>query len=311
MNTHRTPRPILALVILLTVPILLGATIAPYAFNGLQALGEHTDALGKLTDARFERVTSRIVMILTALILVPVIRLTGLWPAVRAGLTGSPERWRALATSLALGLASMAAVFAFGWINDAFVVSPKFTGWLPFTGYFLAFLAGAAFIGLFEEVFFRGIFFGALRTQLAFPVAAFLSSVFFSAIHFFRPLYPTVIEHAAWYTGFAIIPHMFDRFVFEHDVWFALTLFMMGLTLSLHYERRGHLYTIIGLHAGWVLAMRTGAQLFDRNHEVFPVFIGRSDTLTKGLLALAVITLFFIAECLRARRDRGNDGLSG
>jgi membrane protease YdiL (CAAX protease family) len=311
MNPHRTPRPILALVLLLTVPILLGATLAPHAFNGLRALGEHTDALGKLTEARFERVTSRIVMIITALLLVPVVRLTGLWPSVRAGLAASPERWRALAASLVLGLASMAAVFALGWFNDAFVVSPKFTGWMSFSGYFLAFLAGAAFIGLFEEIFFRGIVFGALRTQLAFPLAAFLSSLFFSAIHFFRPLYPAVIEHASWYTGFAIIPHMFDRFVFEHDVWFALTLFMMGLTLSLHYERRGHLYTIIGLHAGWVLAMRTGAQLFDRNHEVFPVFIGRSDTLTKGLLALVVITVFFLAECRRAHRDRGNDRLSG
>ena len=301
MTNTSKPRPLLAIVLLFTLPILLGALIAPPVFNGLRALGEHTEALPKLTEARFEKVTSRLVTIIAALILIPVARRTGLIPEIRAALGGFSTHRRILLSSLALGLLSMTAVYGFGWWMDAFFVSPKYKGPGSLAVHLLEFTAGALLIGLLEEIFFRGLVFGAMRQRLGWVRAALLSSAIFSAIHFFRPRLPAPIEVATWYDGLALIPHMFALFVWPRDAIFAATLFVMGVTLCADYHKRGHLYGVIGLHAGWVLAMLTGSHLFNRHREVLPWLIGHSDTLTKGFLALGVIVLFLIA-ALRRRK---------
>ena len=297
-ETITKTRPLLAIFLLFSLPILIGATLSPYVFNFLREVGETTDNFQKLTGASFERITSRCVMIVAALILFPVIRMTGLWSQVRKGLCGGRERYRDLYTSILIGGVSMALVFLVGWHLDAFVINPKLPDASRIAMKIGGFIVGATFIGVFEEIFFRGFVYGALRTRLAFPAAMVVSSLIFSGIHFFRPLAPEVVVHATWTSGLALIPHMFDRFVWEHDVLFALTLFVMGLTLSTYYEKRGNLYFIIGLHGGWVLAMQTGSFLFDRDRDVLPVLYGPSDFASKGALALAIVSLFYVSSLL-------------
>jgi len=301
----KPPRPLLAIVLLFTVPILLGVMISPFVFNFFRDLGETTDAYSKLTDARFERVTTRCVMIVAALILYPVIRMTGLLPQVKSGLTGSPDRYRDLGISILVGAVSMSLLFLAGWYFDAFAISPKLNGFGAFIKKFSGFLVGAAFIGLFEEIFFRGFVFGSLRIRLGFPVALVVSSIIFSGIHFFRPLYPVEIIEAEWSSGFALIPHMFARFVWPNDTLFAATLFVMGLTLATYYHKRGNLYFIMGLHGGWVLAMQTGAYLFNRNRDTLPLLYGSSDFASKGVLALVVVCLFYVSALLIPSRTGG------
>jgi len=288
-------RPLLAILLLFTVPFIVGAAIAPYVFNGLQALGDITDALPKLTDSRFERVASRCVTLTALCILYPVMKMTGLLPQIRTSLRGSRERYRELGISILVGCLSIIILYGIGYYLDAYYISPRFKGLGPLAVKFTEYLVGAVFIGLFEEVFFRGFIFGGLRSRLGFITSLLISSIFFSGIHFFRPLYPLVIEHASWNTGFAIMPYMFERFSPDRDTVFAITLLMIGLTLATFYEKRGSLYFIAGLHGGWVLAMRTGGYIFDRNPDVLPKLFGPSDLISKGYLALIVVALFFIA----------------
>ena len=293
-----TDRPLLAVFLLLILPLLIGTTIAPYVFNGMRALAEHTDLFPKLLNSRFEKVASRCVMVVAALILYPVLRLTGLLPEIRRGLTRSRDGYRDLGWGVAIGCLSIIALYAFGWLVGAYVISPKYHGLADLAGRFAVSILGAVIIGFFEETFFRGFIFGALRVRLGFFTALLFSSLFFSAIHFFRPLYPEMIEHAAWNSGYALIPHLFDKFVWPRDLSFALTLFIIGLTLATFYHKRGNLYLIIGLHGGWVLAMQTGARVFDRQREVLPLWFGHGDLVSKGLLAVAVISVFLIAAIL-------------
>jgi len=296
-------RPLLAILLLFTVPFIVGAAIAPYVFNGLQSLGEMTDTLTKLTDARFERVASRCVMIVALFILYPVIKMTGLLPRIRDSLKGSRGRYRELGMSILIGCVSIMVLYGIGYYLDAYFISPKFKGLGPLALKFTEYLIGAVFIGLFEEVFFRGFIFGGLRSRLRFITALVLSSLLFSGIHFFRPLYPVMIEQASWNTGFAIMPYMFERFDPSRDMVFAVTLFMIGLTLSTYYEKRGSLYFIAGLHGGWVLAMRTGGYIFNRNPDVLPALFGHGDMISKGYIALIVVSLFFVAALLERRRS--------
>jgi uncharacterized protein len=296
-------RPLLAVFLLLTVPLVLGAALAPYAFNGLRALGETSDILPKLTTARFEKVASRCVMIIALIMLYPVIKMTGLLPEVRRGLIGSRERYRDLGLGVFTGCFSIILIYLFGWMQNAYIISPEYTGLVKLTGRFTLSILGAVIIGFFEETFFRGIIFGAVRIRLGFITALIFSSMFFSGIHFFRPLFPEIITHASWDTGFAIIPHMFDKFVWPRDIYFALTLFIIGLTLATFYHKRGNLFLAIGLHGGWVLAQQTGSHVFDRQGDIMPVLFGHGDSVSKGSLALIVILLFLAAAIFNKPRQ--------
>jgi len=302
VNSSPNARPLLAILLLFTVPFIVGAAIAPYIFNGLQALGEMTDALPKLTDSRFERVASRCVTLTALCILYPVMKMTGLLPQIRSSLRGSRERYRELGISILVGCLSIIILYGIGYHLNAYIISPRFGGLGSLAVKFAEYLVGAVFIGLFEEVFFRGFIFGGLRSRLGFLTSLIISSVFFSGIHFFRPLYPLVIEHASWNTGFAIMPYMFEKFSPERDTVFAITLLVIGLTLATFYEKRGSLYFIAGLHGGWVLAMRTGSYIFKRNPDVLPGMFGQGDLISKGYLALIVVSLFFAAALLEKRR---------
>ena len=71
-----------------------------------------------------------------------------------------------------------------------------------------------------EEVFFRGFFFGGLRTRLPFVFAALLSGVFFGAIHLT--------------TG---------------NIAVGVQLSVLGIVLAYLYERSGSLWSPIALHA--------------------------------------------------------------
>lgn len=295
-------RPLLAVALMFTIPILLSALLTPHIFNGLRLLGEHTDALPKLTEARFERVASRCAMIVAALILYPIIKMTGLLPRIREGLRGSRERRRELAGSVAIGCGSIAVLYAIGYALNAYTFEAGATAAGPLVMKFLEYLIGSVIIGFFEEVFFRAFVFDGLRHRLGFVAALVTSSVIFSSIHFFRPLYPTVIEHASWSTGFSILPYMFNRFNPDRDMVFAITLFVIGLTLGTYYHKRGSLYFIAGLHGGWVLAMRMAGHLFDRNWEVYPRLFGASDIISKGWIALVVVSMFLIAALLEKPR---------
>jgi len=304
-DSNSRARPLLAVFLLLTVPLIVGAALAPYAFNGLRTLGEASDILPKLTTARFEKVASRCVMIITLLMLYPMMKMTGLLPEVRRGLAGSRERYRDLGIGVVTGCTSIIVIYLIGWMQNAYVISPEFTGLVNLAGLFALSILAALIIGFFEETFFRGFIFGAVRIRLGFVTALIFSSVFFSGIHFFRPLYPEIITHASWNTGFAIIPHMFDKFEWPRDVYFALTLFIIGLTLATFYHKRGNLYLVIGLHGGWVLAQQTGSHVFDRQSNILPLFFGHDDLVSKGIMGVIAI-MFFLAAAILHKPQQTN-----
>ncbi|HMP72030.1 MAG TPA: CPBP family intramembrane metalloprotease [Kiritimatiellia bacterium] len=302
MNPSRS-RPLLALALLLVLPVLAAVILSPAAFNGLQSLGERTGILSKLTDARFERVAVRIAMLTALIILIPVIRLTGLVPVIKRGLIPTPPRWRDLGWGILIALASMIGLYGSGWALGAYALTSDLPGLGTLTAMLLGFLLGAVFIGLFEEIFFRSFIHGALRTRLQLLTATLLSSAFFSAIHFFRPRFPQEISRASWHSGLDLLPVMFSRFQWSQDWAFMITLFLMGVTLALFYEKRGNLYLIAGLHGGWVLAMRTGSYLFDRTPETLTFLFGSGSLISKAPLAIVVISWFLVAALLTKPRD--------
>ncbi|MFH0908277.1 MAG: CPBP family intramembrane glutamic endopeptidase [bacterium] len=294
--SQKPARPVAALVLMILGPFLLGCIIAPMVFSFLASLKDAGSLPAWLgSDLRFERVTSRCVMISALLLLVPAIRLAGLGAKLKADLTPRPARWTDLGHSVLIGCASMFAIYVGGWLIGAYRLGNDTGDLVTELGTILLFLIGAVFVGLFEESFFRGFLFGALRLRAGLWPAAVLAGAFFSSVHFLRPDAPGIVTDVTWRSGFDLVPYLFARFDIAKDWPSALTLFLMGVTLCLYYEKQGHLLYVIGLHGGWVWAMRLGGHYFDRNRDVFEWFFSRSDLISRGPVAILVILGFLFA----------------
>jgi membrane protease YdiL (CAAX protease family) len=295
-------RPLAALGLLILGPLVLGAFAMPWAARWivplLHRLFPNDDSFA---DAEPARVMNRCVMIAVLVLLVPAIRMSGLGPRIRDALRLTKPRTLTLLASIAIGLASMSAAYLLGWFLGGYRIADALPDARGLVLQSALLLAGAIFIGLFEEVFFRGFVFGTLRERCSAGVAIFSASAFFAGLHFFHPTLPPTFDATSWYAGFSLLAHAFDGFDLLRDGAFGLTLFVMGLTLCTRYERDKHLHRCIGLHGGWVLAMQLGALVLDRNTDILGTLLGPGDMAAQSFIALPIIAAFYI----RARRPAG------
>ena len=214
------------------------------------------------------------------------------------------SRARVLTIAVVLGLASMGLAYLVGWLLGGYRLADESGDTGRLLNRMGVFLIGAIFVGMFEEAFFRGFVFGALRKRLGFVGASILGSVFFSAVHFLQPA-ENAEATKGWLAGFSLLPHLFGAFDPARDAAFAVTLFVMGLVLCRHYERDGHLWRIAGLHAGWVWAMQLGAFVLDRNWAFMRDVLGPSEYIAQGPLAVPIVLAFLL---LTLRRKQVSPG---
>ncbi len=284
--------PLWAVLVMFAVPLLLGCLIAPWTYTLLQPW---------MDRVRFERVAARGVQAVALLLLIPCLRWAGATTVIASGLRWQTERARLFLRGFLLAAASMAATYGLGLALGAYKLeSENYTLLLPLT--LLGFLSASLVVGVLEELFFRGFFQGSLRTRWPVWAAALLTSLVFAGLHFFRPRMDPAITDPAWWSGFALLPHLFVLFNPARDWYFAATLFLMALALALDYECEGHLYHVAGLHAGWAFVLLAGDHLVDRVPDRQAFWFGQGDLISRTPAALPVIFLFVLAAALKFSR---------
>lgn len=316
IDVHQRPldapvaaHPLRAVLLMLVGPLALGCLLAPWVHHGIQGLADTLPALRDLADDRFERTASRVVQIVALLLVWPCMKWSGTAGQLAPALRWTRERVRSFLAWIAFGVVSMTALYACGWISHYHFVDPKRAGLADFVLMPAYFTVGALLVGILEELFFRGFLFGSLRARLPALLAAVLSSVVFSALHFMKPRLAQPIDEVAWSSGYALLPHMFAIFRPDQDWPFAITLLFMGLALCGLYVRQGHLCGAAGLHAGWVWVLQTADYLLDRSKLASSVWYGPGDLISRGYLAVLAAALFAAlawrpAGLESARRDR-------
>ena len=227
----------------------LGAVVAPWAYGLIHP---------HWSTVPFRRVFDRALL---------VVALAGLWPMLRAagvrswsdlGYARTPTGWKQVVVGFGIGLISLGVCA---------VLLRQFSGWK--TNY-VGNLASALAVGIIEETFFRGGIYGGLRRGGSVGGAVAVSSILYAVLHFCKPTEPAAVN---WSTGFTHLGLVFQNFGAQVNWCGLVTLILVGVVLALAFEWTQALYLSIGLHTGWVFAIKTvGAPLRD-NALLWPVLL--------------------------------------
>ena len=119
-------------------------------------------------------------------------------------------------------------------------------------------LAGGLFAGFLEEVFFRGMLFLSILRSSGGVKAYLLANLFYAALHFVKPSEQYFLDRLDVLAGFRHLLTTFKPFLDPLELLPGLIgLFLIGVVLSYALARTGNLYLSIGLHAGWIVAIRS------------------------------------------------------
>lgn len=127
----------------------------------------------------------------------------------------------------------------------------------------LRYLIGYLIVGftaaLIEECFFRGFILQALLKDTGFFISLIITNIFYSIVHFLKPLQTGNIEILNLFSSINAIPLFFKPlFINLPDIWpLILGLFLVGIVLSMAYLRVRTLSMSIGIHAGWIIGVKS------------------------------------------------------
>jgi hypothetical protein len=152
-------------------------------------------------------------------------------------------------------------------------------------------LMAAIGAGLLEEWLFRGVIHGILLRTMNVGRALFWSAGFFAFVHFFKAPVDVVFERQSleWWSGFVLLKEaglaMGRPLIFLSE---GFTLFAVGWVLFLVRQVTGKIWWGVGLHAGWVFALKYFSGMTNQIMVVQP-WVGGS--LKEGVCSLVLVGL--------------------
>ena len=205
----------------------------------------------------FHRIGERIGMVVLFVGLVLTARRLGLADRASMGY-GAPRRvfLREWGLGLVLGAVTMLAIVAImaglgvlEWKSNA----PSGTG--PLAKLVGASLLSGVAVALIEETFIRGAMFTAIQRESGTTTAVVLTSILYSASHFFGKVRIPAEQVTAW-SGVDLLRgtlHAFSDPLGIADAFLCLAA--VGAVLALVRYRTGNIAAGLGLHGGWVWVM--------------------------------------------------------
>lgn len=264
------------LLIFVLLVLALTALLSPWAATAWNLISG-AEALAPEDRIPFSRFFDRFFMISGILLFFSCRSLLKIDSLSQLGLAPRTRAWRDIGAGLGLALGSM---FVLGFtMSLAGVYEPFFRLSLgeSLEQYVSAILTGFT-VGFLEEIFFRGIIFrGLLEDWKPFP-AFVTANLFYSALHFVKPADKYFLSGVDPWAGFR---HLFSTFApFFEPAEIApgiIGLLLIGIVLSYAFLRTGTLYLSIGLHAGWVISIKTVRVFGDYQTENLGWLFGSSD----------------------------------
>ncbi|MDR1304653.1 MAG: CPBP family intramembrane metalloprotease [Verrucomicrobiales bacterium] len=270
-------RVILGIIFYLLAIVIVSAVLTPVAHWATSAAG---------WGFPVRRVFNRTLMVGAMLLLVPLM----FWWRInwrRCGVTVSG--WGKILPWLVVGAATIAVLYAGQAVAGVAEWSPRLEWWQP-----LMFLLVALIVSVLEEIMFRGVMFCAWISEHQWRTlaVAVVGSAFFATAHFIKAQNPA--GEVTWLTGWQIWAEMGGHFLVWRELamrW--LTLFWTGMMLCAVTWRTGAIWAAVGLHAGWVLALKVSGRLVATHPDSGSLWFA-ADALEGLWPALLLLVMFLI-----------------
>ena len=155
---------------------------------------------------------------------------------------------------------------------------------------------GALVISILEESVFRALIFRRLRASVALPFAVALCSLVYAMAHFMTPAEQWQYPGYSMTVGFEYLGAVFDRLLLPGALEVFVGLFLVGVVLCLIVWRTGSLLLCIGLHTGWVIAMKLASFSTEKTANfVYLEGVGRLNfLLAEPLVWVSILLVGFI-----------------
>ena len=259
-------------------------------------------------DFPFHRIGERIGMLALAIGFVLVARRAGLWDKKSLGYAlPRPLFIRETLVGLALGVVTMLLIVAvmttlglLDWTEARTVTAGRLASVI-----FARLLSGLA-VAFIEETFLRGAMFAAIDREAGTRSAILLTSIIYSATHFFAKYHIDADQVTAW-SGLTLLGGTLKNFSAPLDIVDAfLCLFAVGVVLATIRARTGNIAACLGMHSGWVWVMLV-AHEFTKPVRGGPLsfLLSQFDGFVGWLVLAWTVVLGFALNWFYARRPRG------
>jgi uncharacterized protein len=252
---------------------LIGAALAYPAFELASHLGSFA----------LHRVVSRITMLILALELVWLCRYLGVRTKRDVGFGLPTSRFLKVSLlwgTIGIATASIGAAFLLATQLRVGTNSPLTASLPGVLRLLLTGLSSGIAVALIEETVMRGAMHTAIERESGSVTAALLTAPLFAVLHFFaKARIPP--DQVVWGSGFDLLTRFFVPLSHPALVSDAFLAWLtVGLLLSMTRVLTGNIAAAIGLHAGWVVVLRTLQETTVRGSgAAYSAWVGRFDGL--------------------------------
>lgn len=163
---------------------------------------------------------------------------------------------RSVLTGFALAMISIAGLLAVMSLSGVYTPFFRLSLAASLSRFGSAMISGVL-AGFFEEVLFRGILFFGLYQSGRVLRAYLLSNLTYSMVHFLKPDMTSLLDQADPLAGFRYLLALLQPFSEPLMLLPGIVgLFLIGAALSYALARTGNLYLSVGLHTGWIVALK-------------------------------------------------------
>ena len=234
-----------------------------------------------------------------------IVALLGLWPLMRYLKLTRLEDWgfggrggqftKNFLSGFVAGIAMLGVLCIVILALEIRYLSPNF---VPTAGELLALVVRIALSGvviaLAEEVWFRGALFQAVSKTSPAVTAIAVTAVLYGCVHFLdTDAVPSPLTPDMW-SGLVVVGHSFAGLADPAIVGPLLALVSAGVLLGLVRLKTGSVAQCIGLHAGWLVAIKTLRKATDVELESPLIYLAGGYDGVIGYLAFVWFTLLSI-----------------
>lgn len=249
-------------------------------------------------ELEFERVASRSVLLMAIILFVALYRKFGISSWREMGfITDKKQFFADLAKGIAFGLLIMLPVIVGLLITKNRVLDADLDlSILNIVDQIVTALIAGLIIALIEETLFRGAMLSAIKKHSSTMFAIAVTSLIYAAVHFIEPNLDYETNSLHWASGFVLVKDALSsvaNITYIADSFLAL--FLAGVLLALVRIRSHRIALCMGIHAGWVMAIKTFKSFTDSYAQSEYAFLsGSYDKVIGYLAAISIIVAIFL-----------------